>query len=87
MQTHEICCYDTMKGIFIGSFGNSYTFKGIFIPCKSASVLHKVTSHNCQKHARALRLFRRIDLFVECIAPVLRALCAFMCIVGASLHA
>ena len=38
MQTHEICCYDTMKGIFIGSFGNSYTFKGIFIPCKSASV-------------------------------------------------
>ena len=37
MQPHEICCYDTMKGIFIGSFGNSYTFKGIFILCKSAS--------------------------------------------------
>ena len=37
MQPNEICCYDTMKGIFIGSFGNSYTFKGIFILCKSAS--------------------------------------------------
>ena len=46
MQPHEICCYDTMKGIFIGSFGNSYTFKGIFIPCKSAKILVIINNLN-----------------------------------------